>query len=117
MSLQSGNVRSPLPDSGEKVWPNSAGNFRIRLDPDYFGQIRQESSGSSTINGRIRSYPAGSSQIRPDPVGSGGRHQASVAGFRCRQDASDRRLSDSDAGWIPTIDNCKILTIGYQTCV
>jgi hypothetical protein len=29
-----------------------------------------------------------------------------VAGFWRRQDTSDRMLSDSGAGWIPTIDNC-----------
>jgi hypothetical protein len=92
MSAESGNVRSPLPDFGEKVWP----------DPGRFGQIRPKSSGSAPINGRIRSYPAGLAGIRQ----YSGLHRAPVAGFRRQQDTGDRMLSNSSTGWIPTIDNC-----------
>jgi hypothetical protein len=57
MPPESGNVRSPLPDSDENVWPDlarflpdSSGSSHIRSDPGHFGQI--------------------SSRVRPDPVGT-----------------------------------------------
>jgi len=54
MLPESGNVRSPLPDFGEKVWP----------DPAKMAGFRPKTFGS----GRIRSYPAGSHPFWPDPA-------------------------------------------------
>jgi hypothetical protein len=42
---ESGNVRLPLPDSGENVWPNSGHFGLIGPDPGRFGQIRPDPAG------------------------------------------------------------------------
>jgi hypothetical protein len=72
MLPESGNVRSPLPDSREKVWPDQVISDRNLLD--------------------LALSMARSCKSRPE---FGGRHPVSVDGFRRRQDTDDRMLSDS----------------------
>jgi len=93
MSPESGNVRSLSLDSGKKVW----------TDPAKMAGFRTETSGSSPINDRTRSYPVGLAGVWLE---SGGQCLVPVAGFRRRQVTGDQMLLDSGAGWIPTIDNC-----------
>jgi hypothetical protein len=86
----------------------------------------------ASVFGRIRSKWLDSGRTHPDPVRSGkirpgsgngrilasfGRHPATVAGFRHRQDSGGWMLPDSGPAWILTTDHCRIRTIGYQTCV
>jgi hypothetical protein len=94
------------------VWARSGRNLpdpaRSMAGSGRFGQIWQEPTG-----------------FRPfwlDPAGLDGIRQYSgrnlVASIRRRWlNTGDRMLSDSGAGWILTIDNCLILTIGCQTCL
>jgi hypothetical protein len=48
----------------------------------------------------IRQY---SGQFRPE---TDRQHPATVVGFRRRQNSGNQMLPDSEAGWIPTTDNC-----------
>lgn len=73
LSLESGNVRSLLSNSGKHVWPDPAkiGGFRpdsgsghIRLDPGHFGEIWPDQSRSGRINGQIRPNSGYFGQIR-----------------------------------------------------
>jgi hypothetical protein len=94
MSPESGDDRSPSPESGEHVWPDPAkiagfrqdtsGTGQIRPDPVILAGSRQDQwpdpvrSGripailarSGRISSRIRSYPAEFRSCWPDPAGS-----------------------------------------------
>jgi hypothetical protein len=94
MSPESGNDRSPSPESGEHVWldPAKIAGFRqdtsgpgqIRSDPVILAGSRQDQlpdpvrlgripailARSGRISSRIRSYPAGFRSCWPDPAGS-----------------------------------------------
>jgi hypothetical protein len=84
LSPESGNVRSPLPDSREHVWPDSAKMVGFRLDssgsgqarpnPGHFGQTRPDQlpdpSRPGLISCRILPNPTGFQPFWPNPVGS-----------------------------------------------
>jgi hypothetical protein len=118
LSPESGNVRSPLPDSSEHVWPDPAESIQIRPDqwPD-----PSKSSGIPAIlarSSRISAVLTRSGRLLTmdgfRPVFSRNlvcRHSATVAGcrripapvvfrwqnvagFRCRLDSNDRQLPD-----------------------
>jgi hypothetical protein len=88
---ESGNVRSPLPDSGEHVWPDPAkiaGLLRIRSDPAILAK-------SDRIHPDPTESVARSIQIRLDSVRSGWLlNMAGIwfAGIRRRQYFGGRML-------------------------
>jgi hypothetical protein len=71
--------------------------------------FRPETSGSGRF-GQIPTVLARSDKSRPDSGRFGqirqysGRNLVAIIGRR--QDTGNRMLSDSGAGWIPTINNC-----------
>jgi hypothetical protein len=62
--LEFGNVRSPLPDSSEHVWPDPA----KLLDSGHFGQIRRDPGRMSPDSGIGNISVVGCCQI-PVPPG------------------------------------------------
>jgi hypothetical protein len=99
LSPESGNVRLPLPDSGEHVWPDLAkiAGFRPDSSQSVAGS-RPFFARSDQISDQIHPNPAGfwpwpdSNQIRPesDPRASGD---------------GGRMLPDFGALWISTTDH------------
>lgn len=82
LSPKSSNVRSPLSDSGEHVWPdlakmawfrpNSSWSGQIRPNPGHVGQILLDLDHfgqTGWVNGRIWSDPVGSPPFWSDPAG------------------------------------------------
>jgi hypothetical protein len=106
MMSKSGNVRSPLLDSGEQVWPDWAKMAGFQPDPSRFGRILDVLAKSGQISCWIRPDPAGSLPFWPDPTGiwssSISRQWPDVAGFQHWQVFGDRTLPDSGTGWFPT---------------
>jgi hypothetical protein len=103
LSLESSDVRLPLPDFGKHVWPVPAELLQIRSDPDHFGQIRPDqlpdSSTSGRINCRIRSHPAsfGRNLVRQHPATVAGCHRIPAQSvFRSPDVARFRHCMDSD---------------------
>jgi hypothetical protein len=99
LSSESGNVWSPLSDSGEHVWPDSSGSSQIQPDPGHFGQIWLASDHgwipASFAWNLVRWQPAtvaGCRQISASAVF----WWPDVVGFRCRLKFDDRQLLDSD---------------------
>jgi hypothetical protein len=85
---ESGNIRSPLPDSGEHFWPDSvklagfrsdsSGSGRIWLDPYHFGQILAIFAISGKLLTMARFWP-----VSAGIISAGIRRQwLDVAGFR-----------------------------------
>jgi hypothetical protein len=139
LSQESGNVRSPSPDSGKHVWLNSAKIAGFQSDSSGFGWIPAILAKFGRISGQIHPNPAGSMaglsksgwipailarsgslagfRLVSTQIWSAGirRRWLDVAEFRRRQYSSGRMSPDSDAAWIPTTDHCRIPAIGYQT--
>jgi hypothetical protein len=57
LSPESGNARSPLPDSREHVWPDPAKIAEFWLDSSGSGQILQDSNHFGQIRGQIHPNP------------------------------------------------------------
>lgn len=98
MPLESGNVRSPLPNSDKKVWPDSAKMARFQSETSEFGRIRSYS---------VESWPfwPNLARIRPNPAGLAGIWSASIW---CR-------LPNFGTGRIPVTRCCRTSApIGFQ---
>jgi hypothetical protein len=92
-----GNARSPLPESGEKVWPDSGRNLP---NLGHFGRILPEPTGFRPFWPKIRQYSGGNLvRRRPD-----------VVGLRRRLDFDDRQLLNSD----DRISNIRVRTKGLM---